>query len=247
MLTRNNQSKTSKEKHEDQKVSISNSSCLMDEEYQQEISEFCQRLSSLKLSDFLMQVQFNNGEVCCLSSRASLNIMQDDDTTSLTEKDITFRTERYSPECSFVFIATRRSDVATEAFFKKTWLDQFDNFCLDFIEKTKPIILNHYVDYKNAYIFNSVTYLTEVIKNKDASSPSLTTRERQCLLAAMDGLSTKETARKLGISHLTVRCYLEKVREKFNSSTIAEAVGRALFQGEIGRIFSKRSYETISG
>lgn len=224
-----------------QEVLIPNTLNSSQEDYQQEIKEFCQRLSSLNLEDFSMQIQFNNGDVFSLSSKESLKGTLDQRDAEITEdfnNEATFHTHRCSPECAFVFAATWTSDAKVDALLKKGWGNQFDDFCVAFVEKFKPIILSHHANYKNSYVFNSETHLAEVIKNKRFIHRPLTTREKQCLLAAMDGLSTKETARKLGISYTTVRGYLEEVRGKLHSSTIAEAVGKALYHGKIGCIFS---------
>lgn len=222
---------------------------LLGDACRQEVKDFCQQLSLLSLENFLMRLQFNDGSVCCLASQKDLEITCHYDVSELSKsfkENSIFYSIRHSPECNFVFAATWAEGAVADIFFRKKWLNQFDDFCISFVEKFKPIILSHHVNYRDAYVFNSTIHLTEIIKNKGTSNQSLTPREKQCLLAAMDGLSTKETAKKLGISYTTVRGYLEAVRGKLSSSTIAEAVGRALYQGKIGRIFPENFSQVVN-
>ncbi len=55
----------------------------------------------------------------------------------------------------------------------------------------------------------------------------LTKREAQCLTALIDGLTAKETARLLKISHRTVHIYLESVKQKLGCQRRSELVTKA--------------------
>jgi len=64
----------------------------------------------------------------------------------------------------------------------------------------------------------------------DAHSP-LTAREIEILAAIGDGLTNKQTARRLGISAHTVKAHLEAIFRKLDADSRAEAVAKGLRQG----------------
>ena len=58
----------------------------------------------------------------------------------------------------------------------------------------------------------------------------LTPREIEILVALGNGLSNKETARRLGISPHTVKFHVESLLRKLDASSRAEAVAKGLKQ-----------------
>ena len=54
----------------------------------------------------------------------------------------------------------------------------------------------------------------------------LSTRERQIIMHLGDGRTSKEIARHIGISHRTVETYRARLLKKFNSSNVAELLGK---------------------
>lgn len=54
----------------------------------------------------------------------------------------------------------------------------------------------------------------------------LSTRERQIIMHLGDGRTSKEIARQIGISHRTVETYRARLLKKFNSSNVAELLGK---------------------
>jgi len=61
----------------------------------------------------------------------------------------------------------------------------------------------------------------------------LTSRERECLIAAAKGLTEKETAQILFISHFTVRTHLESCKRKLGARNKLSAIIKGLKLGEI--------------
>ncbi len=57
--------------------------------------------------------------------------------------------------------------------------------------------------------------------------PSLSPRERECLLWIAEGKTYWETAVILGLSEHTVRCYLESARHKLGAANNSQAVNKA--------------------
>ncbi|MEZ5809799.1 MAG: PAS and helix-turn-helix domain-containing protein [Rhizobiaceae bacterium] len=54
----------------------------------------------------------------------------------------------------------------------------------------------------------------------------LSTRERQIIMHLGDGLTSKEIARHIGISHRTVETYRARLLKKYKSSNVAELLGK---------------------
>ena len=61
--------------------------------------------------------------------------------------------------------------------------------------------------------------------------PSLTPRQRQVLELLAEGLTAKEMAGRLGLSLRQVRRHLAGLRQRFNSATLAQSIGRAVSLG----------------
>ena len=61
-----------------------------------------------------------------------------------------------------------------------------------------------------------------------SGAKKLSPRESECLLAAAYGLTEKETARLLGISHNTVSVHIAKCREKLDARNKLDAVVRGI-------------------
>lgn len=72
-----------------------------------------------------------------------------------------------------------------------------------------------------------------LLKELDAQSSVLTSREREVLLGVADGLTNAEIALQLGLSPSTVKTHLDHVFAKTRTEHRAAAVARALRQGWI--------------
>ena len=64
----------------------------------------------------------------------------------------------------------------------------------------------------------------------DGEAQLLTPREAEVLAAIADGLSNKAAARRLGISHHTVKFHVESLFRKLGAVTRADAVSKGLRQ-----------------
>ncbi len=63
--------------------------------------------------------------------------------------------------------------------------------------------------------------------------PALTERQREVLDLLMDGLSNKEIARRLALSHFTVRNHVSQILRSFDVSTRREAEARGRASGRV--------------
>ena len=102
---------------------------------------------------------------------------------------------------------------------------------VDFL--TKPITGTSLLESVQAALFDSERLSIQAQENQTASTllASLTEREREVMLLAVEGLSNKSIARQLGISHRTVEIHKARVLHKTGAETlidlarIAEASG----------------------
>jgi LuxR family transcriptional activator of conjugal transfer of Ti plasmids len=76
-------------------------------------------------------------------------------------------------------------------------------------------------------------HLTAMVRTavQQESESVLTQRERQCLAWAARGKTVADTAILIGIAPRTVVFHLEKARQKFNASSIAQCVAEAMRRG----------------
>ena len=72
-----------------------------------------------------------------------------------------------------------------------------------------------------------------VSASRDEEGPTLTQREKQVLECVAQGLSSKETAQKLGIAPRTVERYIENLRNKMRARNKAHMVAKALAGGQL--------------
>lgn len=72
--------------------------------------------------------------------------------------------------------------------------------------------------------------VTEALAEREGM-PILTVREIECLSMSADGQSYSDIAAELGLSEHTVRSYLKMARTKLGSSTLTQAVGKAVRGG----------------
>jgi DNA-binding CsgD family transcriptional regulator len=63
------------------------------------------------------------------------------------------------------------------------------------------------------------------------TAPPLSPRQWQVLQGLMEGLTTKQIARRLGISRRMVYLHVAAIKEKLDASTRAQSVGRAAALG----------------
>ena len=83
------------------------------------------------------------------------------------------------------------------------------------------------------------SYCLEVLERLQSAAPAnanvavLTTRERECLVAAAKGLTEKQSAQLLSISPFTVRTHLESCKRKLGARNKLSAIIKGLKLGEI--------------
>lgn len=70
-----------------------------------------------------------------------------------------------------------------------------------------------------------------VLPARDGAEVELTNREREVLGCLVEGLSYRQVATRLGISHNTVRSHIRNIYGKLQVGNVAQAVSRALREG----------------
>ncbi|MBA3660148.1 MAG: helix-turn-helix transcriptional regulator [Gammaproteobacteria bacterium] len=118
----------------------------------------------------------------------------------------------------------------------KNTLNEFEDFCADFSDHFIDLIINYNCSYKNSFVLTNQCYRRAVIKRGYSNKEELTDREKECLIWASRGKSTKEIAKILKISPHTIATYSKKIKEKLNCTTMVEAVIEGVHRGVIGSI-----------
>ncbi|MCE3238132.1 MAG: Bacterial regulatory protein luxR family [Gammaproteobacteria bacterium] len=158
-------------------------------------------------------------------------------------------------ECTFIFGAIKGEKFDNYKKIYVNTINDFENFCITFVEKTLNIIKDYNPLYKKAFIFTNPQLLRAVIKRGYPASEDLTEREKECLWWASKGKSIKEVAKILQISPLTAETHNKNIRDKLHCSTIIEAVVEGIHRGMVGRInpmmqqnrfFNPKCFEIVS-
>lgn len=142
---------------------------------------------------------------------------------------------RKTPECVFLLSTLQNSRCQGKKLLSVRTQKKFENLCLEIIEKFLPVILQYHPKYKSSLIFTN-KWLREMVLKNTYSQNLLSSREKECLLLASTGQSTKQIAKNLEISAFTVESHLKNIRRKLNCSTLVEAVLASVYQGIIGSI-----------
>lgn len=146
----------------------------------------------------------------------------------------TFYITRQCPECRFVFGALHGDRVNNSIHLYKTVLDKFENFCIDFLDKTIDIIKLYNPNYNRSIILNDKSYRKSIIKRNYTHEKQLTEREVECLFWAANGKSSDETAIILNIKKFTVEEYRKNIKRKLSCTSIASAIYEGVKFGYIG-------------
>lgn len=93
---------------------------------------------------------------------------------------------------------------------------------VDFL--TKPVTGNALLESVQAALLESERLGTQSEQNQTAAAriASLTQREREVMVLAVNGLANKEIARHLGISHRTVEIHKARIMHKTGADTVLE-------------------------
>lgn len=170
-----------------------------------------------------------------------------DNTSSVSNKFKQMLEERYGvyrayyivrecPECTFVFGAIRDANFDSSDLIYKDTLQEFENFCADFSDHFIDLIIKYNSSYKNSFVLTNQFYRRAVIKQGYSDKEILSDREKECLVWASRGKSTKEIAKILKISPHTVATHSKKIKEKLNCATMMEAVMEGIHRGIVGSI-----------
>jgi len=146
----------------------------------------------------------------------------------------TFYMMRECPECRFIFGALHDHQVADPVNFYKASKNKFEDFCIDFVDKTIELIKLYNPSYNRSIILNDKLYRKSIIKMDYQFMQQLTEREVQCLYWAAHGKSSDETAIILKIKKGTVEDHRKNIKRKLNCSTMAHAIYEGVKRGYIG-------------
>jgi DNA-binding CsgD family transcriptional regulator len=146
----------------------------------------------------------------------------------------TFYITRNASECRLVFGALHDKPITNPQLLYKVTISQFEDFCIDFIDKIIDIIKFHNPSYSRSIILNDKYYRKAVIKKLYNYEHKLTERELECLYWAANGKSSIETATILKIKPSTVEEYRKQIKMKLNCNNLVQAVYEAVKRGYIG-------------
>ena len=99
--------------------------------------------------------------------------------------------------------------------------------------RTKSIVRNLPDIFMFGRYFHELFMVSALERGKPASTPlpPLSSRERECLALAANGMTTKDISHKLDISSRTVQFHFEKIYSKLRASNRQEAVARGVQTG----------------
>lgn len=154
---------------------------------------------------------------------------------------------RECPECTFVFGAIKNKNFENSELIYKHTLNEFEDFCADFSDHFIDLIANYNSNYRNSFVLTNPRYRRAVIKRGYSNREELTDREKECLIWASRGKSTKEIAKILKISPHTIATHSKNIKEKLNCNTMVEAVIEGIHRGIIGAVnqWNHSDYSTI--
>ena len=102
-------------------------------------------------------------------------------------------------------------------------------FANNFIDEILPYYIIDNLDLKYSRLGQDNAFRKNFIFGKYITTvPNLSQREKECLFWTRYGKSADEIASIIGLKRTTVKNYLESVREKFEVSTIQEAITLAM-------------------
>lgn len=71
---------------------------------------------------------------------------------------------------------------------------------------------------------NEVNVINRYLDNYEVCKLHFSKREKECISHLINGLSSKQIAKELNISHRTVEFYLESIKNKFKCRTRLELI-----------------------
>lgn len=143
---------------------------------------------------------------------------------------------RECPECTFIFGAIKKHGFESCDLIYKDTRPEFEDVCVSFTHQFIDLIVQYNRGYARSFILTNPSYRKAVIKNCYPKDEELSEREKECLVWAAQGKSTKEIARILAISPHTVETYSKNIKEKMHCTTMIEAVMEGMLRGVIGAV-----------
>lgn len=153
----------------------------------------------------------------------------------------TFYMTRSAPECRFVFGALHGHAVEQPDRLYESIKDDFQSFCINFIDETIPLIKEHHPDYSRSFILNDKAYRHSALNMSVHQNNHLTEREAECLYWAAQGKSSEETAIIMSISRYTVEDFRKSIKRKLNCTTLVQAIYESIKHGHLGA-FNRAAY-----
>ncbi|NNM59668.1 MAG: helix-turn-helix domain-containing protein [Legionellales bacterium] len=141
---------------------------------------------------------------------------------------------RNSPECQFVFGCIPKEKPSNFDDFYQMTLEKFENFCVEFVDRTVDIIKLHNPSYNQAIILNDKTYRKSIIKTKGSNRPQLTRVEMDVLNWTAYGKSAQEIAQIMSEKVTNINFFRNQLKKKLNTYNMPHAVFEGIRQGYIG-------------
>ena len=131
--------------------------------------------------------------------------------------------------CDFILLAlTNKYETNPEVIYEN-YFENFEDFCISFIDNMKDEIFsrNHFA--KNLSIFTNNNTLSKAIKRQcEKFSTNLTPRELECIYLIKAHYPPKIIAKNMGISEHTTRDYIKSIKKKLNSYSILEVIEKSI-------------------
>lgn len=178
-----------------------------------------------------------------------------DSTTAVSKKFKKMLEERFGvhrayyivrdcPECVFIFGAIKKEGFDYYDQIYKDTVRDFEDFCVSFTDEFLDLIIQYNFSYRHSFILTNPAYRKAVIKGGYPKNEELSEREKECLLLASGGKTTKEIAKILNISPYTVETHSKNIKEKMNCSSMIEAAMEGVLRGVIGSMHQWRRIDT---
>ncbi|CDZ79393.1 LuxR family transcriptional regulatory, chaperone HchA-associated [Legionella massiliensis] len=220
--------------------------------YRTKVDDVCSSLRTLSIPYFSMVLSFNKGGNIVLSNCDGIiqAYQRQAQLAELNAESLTLRlnamcAENYGlypvyhilrkhSECTFSFSVILDKPIANEIDFYYTTLNQFESFCVNFVDEFVDLIIETNPAYRFSFVFTNKALREAVIKQGYENKISLSLREQECILLTAQGKQPKLIARELNISPFTVEQYLKKIRRQLNCETITQAIFECIQRGLIG-------------
>lgn len=141
----------------------------------------------------------------------------------------TYSLIRRHVDCTFILLALHKTAVVDNEKIYESTRDDFENFCIFFIQNMLSEIKEKNKEHRSLQILNDPKLIAKVIKQGIIRQiPKMTERELECIKLIKNNYPPKLIARTMSISEKTVRNYIDAIREKLGCSSTLDILEKAI-------------------